>query len=46
MRVEVFCGSVVLEFQFQAEKKKKKIEETADLLADFLFEIVFVCETG
>jgi len=48
MRVEVFPRSVVLEFLLPHKKKKGmkgKIKETADLSADFLFEVVFVLRT-
>jgi len=44
MRVEVFFRrSVVLEFVFHTNKKKrKKIQETADLSADFPFSKLYL----
>jgi hypothetical protein len=42
--VEVLCWNSCS--KRKKTEERKKIEETADLLADFLFEIVFVCKPG
>jgi hypothetical protein len=44
MRVEVSRGSVVLEFLLHPRKKEERIQESADLSFNFLFQIVFVCD--
>jgi hypothetical protein len=44
MRVEVFRGSVTLEFLFEA--KEKRTEKTFVLLVESHFNILYVCQPG